>query len=399
VTAAAAIDRDRVPRLRSDIEVLAHSELRDGSVAEKKIVIDPRTKQVVELGVPEHFICSQLDGRGTVTALRKSFRQHFGAELSVEHLRAFVHQLEQLGLLEGRGPRSPVLAGLFHVLTPDRWQRFPFSNPHRLLARIDALTDWAQTRAFTALSVVAGLFALGVVYNHASDIIASVLTFWSWSLLAGVALHYLYLGFPSAVAQATTAVHVGGRVEQFGLRMLFDLWPLFYCKVAYAEIPTKRDRLWVLATPLRYSLTVFGFAVLAWQIAPAGTSLRPLLAAIAVEAVLFDIAIRANPLWGTDLSLLLAAWTDTPNLRNRAIATARAWWLLAPQPEPLTARERFWFRIYGTLCWWFSIAARLVALWLVVTIFIGNWGGLGALLLLLVVLFMFRRQLAAALWW
>lgn len=395
MTAAAAIDRDRVPRLRSDIEVLSRSELRNGAVADKKIVIDPRTKQVVELGVPEHFICSLLDGRSTVTALRKSFRKEFGAELSVEHLRAFVHQLEQLGLLEGQGPRSPVLAGLFHVLTPDRWQRFPFPNPHRLLTRIDAWTGWAQSRAFTALCVVAGLLALGVVYNHLGDLIASVLRFWSWSLLAGVVLHYLYLGLPSALAQATTAVHVGGRVEQFGIRMLFDLWPLFYCKVAYAEIPRKNDRLWVLATPLRYSLTVFSFAVLCWQIAPPGTILRPVFAAIATEAFLFDIAIRANPFWGTDLSLLIGAWTNTPNVRDRAITTARAWLLLAPQPEPLTARERFWFRFYGTLCWVFSIASRLVALYFILTLVIGNWSGLGALLLLLIALFMFRQPLAA----
>ena len=57
---------------------------------------------------------------------------------------------------------------------------------------------------------------------------------WSWFEL--LAVYYFCVNLPSVLVQGTCAVHYGGRVDELGIRLLFDLLPIFYTKVRTEEV-------------------------------------------------------------------------------------------------------------------------------------------------------------------
>ena len=109
--------------------------------------------------------------------------------------------------------------------------------------------------------------------------------------------------------------------------------------------------------------------------------------AIFTVAAQFFFLINLIPLLPRDGHFLLGAWLEVPDLFYRSRNLTKAWFFHKPLPEPVTTRERLWFKVYGA-----SSIVFLATFWLVVLCIIGylliwSWGlkGLGACIFLIMV--------------
>lgn len=381
---------ETAPLFRPDLEVMTRSEDHAGRVRLVRLVADPLSGSVFELREEDYFICSQLDGERDASSVRAAFEARFGIELEEGHLQAFLAQLRALGLLVGHRPGSSAfLDAALRFLDPDRWARWDLFHPGHLFARLDAATRWCHTRAFGVVAGLVVLLGLGTIWNNWPAFLWELGTLSTWPLVGVIAVYYLCVNLPAVLVQGTTAVHYGGKVEELGVRLLFDVWPIVYCRVR-AEGLGRGESCRILFAPVRYGFFAAASALVLWRLVPPATPLPALCTAAALAATI-NATIRSNPLWATDMAHVLATWTRRQDLRARAVAAARAWLLRRGPTEPLSARDARLFRVYGVAVDLATLATIGGILWGIGEL-LEAYGGTAALGLLALGLVLYRRE-------
>jgi hypothetical protein len=388
------MDTRRLPELRRDLEVLARSELNGYRIERSRIVVEPASGEVYELGEEEAFICDRLDGGTSEDALRAAFEERFGAQLDAAHLRSFVEQLGGMGLLVGRAKaRPPLTVRLFPFLDGEQWPERALFHPGRLYARLAPWLRFWHTRAFRWSSAALGALALGVLIDDGAALwreLAAIVA--TRSPLWMLALFYLVINAPVVLLQGVAALHHGGKADELGVRFVFGFWPVLYTRIRTEEIADERATARVVATGIRYALFVASAAAVLWSMSPPALALRGFFACCFAVAA-FNGVIRVNPLWATDASRWLAVRLSQLELLERALAFAGAWLARRTPPEPLSERDARLFRAYGLLAGLATFAAIGGALYLA-ALLVRAYDGLGALLVLALALLLYRRPLA-----
>jgi hypothetical protein len=95
--------------------------------------------------------------------------------------------------------------------------------------------------------------------------------------------------------------------------------------------------------------------VIAWRFTDAGGMANAVWLALGVAATLNFLLANANPLAQLEGSLILMNWLEIPRLRERANAIFGAWLYRRPDPEPLLARDRRRFILYGAASFVFVV--------------------------------------------
>jgi hypothetical protein len=151
-----------LPSFRQNIEATRQTE-RDGSYC--YVLTDQDTGEVYELGDGEYFICTKLDGMTRLPDVQKAFKAHYGVDLTMEHLEAFINQISRMGLLEDRASRSALfLSEVFMEKPPERWKNWHLFYPDRFLRFLTEQLSWLYTRTFVAMSGIVLILAISVSF-------------------------------------------------------------------------------------------------------------------------------------------------------------------------------------------------------------------------------------------
>lgn len=380
------------PALRQDLEIISGYD-KNGSL--QYYIKNPASEDVFVLEEGEYFLCKQLNGHTSLHDIKLSFKNHFNISLDLVQLKALINQLGNEGLLEGYAakPKSIInslLSSFLHT-SPETWKKWILFNPQRQLARLSHCFKWCYTRIFVIISITIFLLAIGVLYNNFTEFLKDFnLLVMPLSLFQMLAVLYLCFNIPYQIVRGMTIIHFGGHVEEFGIQLVFDFMPLFYCKGRISEIRERSDRNWIFFAATFYAILLASMGMLCWKMTSPSLALHTFGITLAVIGTISTITFL-NFLWPSDIAFLLSNWLEIPDFRNRAINVFEAWLFLRPLPEPLTSREKRLFAFYGPIAGIITLLSIAFGLYFLAKLLIKYFSGTGALILLLVVMVKYRK--------
>ncbi len=299
------------------------------------IVFSPSRNQYLRVAAPQAAFLSGLDGRRTIAELEGDWR----GRLPQEMVRPLLARFAELGLLEGDRQNGGQVGGWPAepaVVTHLSAIRLSIPDPEGLLNRLTPLVralGGPPGRIGSALAILAGLPSIVVNANAGLVAIASAgftRPVWAGTLVAALLVSAMLheLGHAAAVR------YYGGRVRQMGL-MIFYLAPALFCDASDAwRFPHKHQRAVVGLAGVWVQTVLAGVAGIALWL-PVGASTAGWLVSFAILN-LGLAALNLIPFVKLDGYWILAALTDVPNLRSRAVGYVAgfAWRLVAGVPRP-----------------------------------------------------------------
>ena len=378
------------PSWRADLSILPPAQ--DGS--EAHMVKDSRRGGFFELSPLEAFLCRQLDGRTPPSVIRTRAEEHFAATLPDRHLQAFLDQLTAEGLLLEGDPTLPEVTSeyqaaaaiatdagrrrrgsLMRVLTwpfrvvlralvvvpwdilsmqgraemspPTKVEMFRSDRFFTVLAR---LFGWCITPAFVYACVplfLAGLYVMVTRWNQYWFETGMMWRPWQYLMLAVVGV--LLVHVPHQLAHGLALTRFGGHVRGCGIRFMMHVVPTFYCDLSDALwLRNKSHRLWTIGAGIFYQVLMMTLGMVGWALTPWGGQAHFFWACLSTTAA-WGLLFNANPAIRRDLYFVLSGWLEIRNLRERAVESLRSWVRWLRPIEPLSVRERNWFRAYASI--------------------------------------------------
>jgi multidrug resistance efflux pump len=377
-----------LPKLRSGLEILSWSG--EDRLA-RTYVRDMGTQKVFELGDEAAFVCRKLDGKTDLSEIGRLYEEKFNKPLSNDDLEIFIRQLGRDGLLEGlrkdAQPRTFVEALDLGSLVP--WSKFPIATGDRLMAGLARRLSWVFSRPFHVVATATILMAISLLIRNwrefllaLSDIVGSPL-----SLLLFFAIDLLIRG-PRSFVHGVMCKRYGRQVPEVGISLLYYLLPSVYCDWHDAIwLRDKAKRSWAIFAGIYYQALLWSVAMIAWSMTEPGTLFNELWMALAIVSGVGLVLFNANPLAKLDGYLLLVNWVGIPRLQERALAAFGAWVTGRIPPEIFTERESKWLKLYGFLCFSFTVALIVFVFWRLWDFLPERYGGIGAMTAIALVFF------------
>ncbi|MGB2682701.1 MAG: efflux RND transporter periplasmic adaptor subunit [Candidatus Competibacter sp.] len=381
-------------RLRSDLAVREIADSRDGR---RYQIQNPATGEQFELGEEEWFLCGQLDGAADPAAIQAAFTGRFGIDIDRESLAAFYREMETLGLLTAAAPHPDgersrtALEALEPVPVDDaplaearaaRHRHWALGNPEKLAA-------WLARRLRGLRWLVWGLIpglplALLILLHHQPLYwreVSQVGQF-GFHLLVKLTVGLFCVNLLSRLLQAAACSHYGGRVEQWGIRFAFGVIPRFFFSQRLRDL-ARRERLWVIATPLLVKLGFFVFGILIWQFNLYGPNRLGAYGFVLGHLALGEVLFSINPLWRATGYAWLTTYLEFPRLRERAFTVLRLSGRNAHPLKALSARERYALLAYGLATLAYALLLFGTVLFIAAVSLEARFQGVGVLLFLI----------------
>jgi len=290
-------------------------ETADGGVL---IVKHPVSGRFYRFREAERFIAEQLDGETPLDVIRERTEEQFGASLGADTLKAFVQNLDKIGLLDtgkpaakrepGRGPR--IRGSLLYL-------RFALLDPDRLLARLVPRLRFFFTRRFLVLSAVPILLGLAITFANAREIAGDLPRLYQASAILPFLGLILVVASIHEFAHGLTCKHFGGEVHELGFMVMY-FQPAFYCNVSDAWLfPEKSKRLWVGFAGPYLELVLWALATIAWRLTEPDTWIN-YTALIVMTLSGLRSFLDFNPFVKLDGYYLLSDYLEIANLRRRS---------------------------------------------------------------------------------
>lgn len=357
-----------LPELRSGLEIVKSSP---GTF----LLVDGASGECFEFGARERCVLDLMDGRRTPDVIERDFASLYGGALPPGEVAGLLEQLRVLGFLANgaarpaappRPPSAGFLAGPADppaAPVPDPLSKAdPKRNVNLFFDVLSAVIGWLihpycawAAGALFLLGVTAVVSGFGQYLRELSGVFQPPRL--PLLVIASVLQTILFLNLPRELMVATAFRKFGGRLDRFGVRFYKHLLPYFQADVGDSFFMLPENRRWtVLWTGIFCSAGIGSIAMIGWWMAEPDAWLRKFWLVL-VPPCLFALASRLCPLLPYDASLMLAVKLEKPFLWDRVLAEADAWTGWRPSPEPLTERERFWFRFYGVSIRVFDILA------------------------------------------
>jgi len=220
--------------------------------------------------------------------------------------------------------RHKALAGKWHtrMLHHYLFFRLPLVKPDRWLDRAAPAFEWAFSRGFMLLTLVA-LVLGGVMVWRQWDVFHTTLTgSLTPSGLLSYALALMAVKCAHELGHALVAKRHGCRVPAMGLAFLV-MMPVPYTDTNDVwRLDNRRWRQQVAMAGVATELVIAVWATLAWSLLPDGL-LRSTAFVLATTTWIATVALNASPFMRFDGYFVLSDWLDMPNLHARAFALAR----------------------------------------------------------------------------
>ncbi len=355
---------DLRPRLRADVEVSRQRYRGRTWYA----LYDPVAGSTHRVSLAAYLFIGRLDGRRTVQEIFdqisaepdapafgqgdivKLLTQLHANELLLSDAAPDVTLLEDARL---RRKRSAVFSQLRNPLSI----KLPLLNPTRWLN----LTSGLFTPCFSRLGffvwlaiVIAGIVA---AVSHSVELSQDVLDrAFSFANLPLLAVAYIVVKSVHELGHAYAVKAFGGEVREIGVMALVFFFVPYVDASASNAFRSKWRRATVAATGVAVELMLAALAALAWTRVEPGLA-RAFLYDVMLIGGVSTLVFNGNPLMRFDGYYVLCDLTETPNLGQRAtafwgrLAERRLLGLPQPEPQDLTAGERWLFLLYAPLSW------------------------------------------------
>jgi len=302
------------PRLRRDLTV-SRLETANGGFL---IVKHPVSGRFYRFRAAERFIAEQLDGETPLDVIRERTEERFGASLGADTLKAFVQNLDKIGLLDTGKPaakrdpgRGPQIRGSLLYL------RFALFDPDQLLGRLVPRLRFFFTRRFLVLSVVPILLAFAITFANAREIAGDLPRLYQASAILPFLALILVVASIHEFAHGVTCKHFGGEVHELGFMVMY-FQPAFYCNVSDAWLfPEKSKRLWEGFAGPYLELVLWALATIAWRLTEPDTWIN-YTALIVMTLSGLRSFLDFNPFVKLDGYYLLSDYLEIANLRRRS---------------------------------------------------------------------------------
>ncbi len=368
-----------LPRLRQDVVVQRMSD-------REFVVRLTADRKYFSIGAEEAFLLQRLDGTlNTIEALIAEFEKEFDDQLSQQDVNEFVELANSRMLLETPTEESrsqarqrvgasrdntPISDEIGYKLDDEDdeedfqstgkqsplFYRVPLIDPDQMFNRLEPKLRWIWTKSFLAISSLAMLFALLILWNNQSDVAASFSDALRWETVLLAWLIVTAATIFHEAAHGLTCKHFGGEVHEIGALLIFFM-PCLYCDVSDAwMIPEKRKRLLITAAGGYCDLCQWALAVFVWRIT-VPDSLINYLAFVVLTVCGTRGFINFNPLLRLDGYYLLSDSLGIPNLRKRSqeYFMGHLRWLLWGAKRPERESRGGLLLAYGLMAWTFAL--------------------------------------------
>jgi len=369
----------QLPKFRTDLEVIPRVVEGEGL---RYVIKDPRTEKIFAFGEEEYFICRQFDGQTSLSAIQAAFYQQFHLPLDLEQLEAFVRHLAGLELVEVALAAEEIP---WHF--PVYYKRHSLGNPDRWLKRLAPWFSWCFTRTFVVGVAFLMLMWLILVVKYSSFYRYEVVhNLWNpGPFILETLLGLFVINLIGEFAKALALKHWGGSVPELCLGLAYRVIPTFHFDISDLWTKKRDVQLKILSAGLMAQLALVAIGMLGWRITAPWTSIHLFWVVFTMSAQFFFL-INFIPLLPRDGYFLLGAWLETPELFTRSRGLVEAWFFRRPLPEPVTLRQRRWYKVFGGASVAFLFIFWLVILGIVGYCLIWHWKlkGLGACLFLII---------------
>ncbi|MCK9419590.1 MAG: efflux RND transporter periplasmic adaptor subunit [Nitrospirae bacterium] len=343
----------------------------------------------------ECFLFEQIrDGVG-LQELRSRFEARYAANLDMEQLEAFVRHLGQCGLIPHNDSEKPSVWEKFQSTPAEAWTRWRLFNPEKASIWLYKRLKWCYTRSFGYAVIALFILAAGIVFFNWDVVLKDLkLLVMPLRLIQMFIIMYLFVNFPQEIARGVTGTHFGNNPSEFGIWIVYDIMPRFYCISEILELREKSQRNWILFSPAFCSVITGSLGILLWKLAAPGVFLRMFGLSVAFLSTI-DLVVRLNVFWPNEGYYMLANWLQIPNFRRRAVKQFQVWALRKPLPEPLTLKEKRTLVSFGTLTSLLTLPCLAVVAYYGGKMLINSWAGLGALFFLGLISIKYRTGIFA----
>ena len=350
-------------------------DIRGIDADEHVVVEDPLRGKYFQIGVSEYRLLQAFDGRRTlrqiieeqlaefaVPALDASFAENPDAS----QILLIAQCLYQNNLIFMVGADSSKRLGnqnlamrrsrMMAWLNPISY-KIKLFNPNQLLKSIEAQTSWMFTGWAFFIWLLAGGYALSIVFHDWEKLTHSTMGIFSGSRWFWMLLIWLLLKVVHEFAHGVACRRYGGEVPEAGVLLLL-FTPMAYVNVTSMwRFPNRWHRLIVAAAGMYVELFISFLALIVWQRSSGiiGELAFNLFFMSSVTTVLFN----ANPLMRFDGYFMLSDLLGVPNLYGKGTK----WFvdqfkqLYLGIPAPRSAFKPYELRciqIYGTLAWFWK---------------------------------------------
>jgi len=282
------------------------------------IVKHPVSGRFYRFREAERFIAEQLDGETPLDVIRERTEEQFGAALSADTLKAFVQNLDKIGLLDTGKPaekRDP--GGSRRIRGNLLYLRLALLDPDRLLTRLVPRLRFLFTRRFLVVSAIPVLLAFAITFANAREIAGDVPRLYQASAILPFFVLVLVVASIHEFAHGLTCKHFGGEVHELGFMVMY-FQPAFYCNVSDAWLfPERSKRLWVGFAGPYLELVLWATATIAWRLTEPDTGIN-YTALIVMTLSGVRSFLDFNPFVKLDGYYLLSDYLELPNLRRRS---------------------------------------------------------------------------------
>ncbi len=318
-----------LPALRDDLSLYKGPDDRDGSPT--WTLLDPARNLFFQLPWPSVEILSRW-GLGVPSDIAHSVSKETTLDVTEDDVTAFAQFLVFNQFTQATAPEDTGRFKDANAAAKQSWIkwalhkylffRIPMVRPDEFLGATSGLVDWAFSRRFlrlTLLALVSGLFLTGRQWD---GFIASFVDMFSMSGLALYGLAYLFVKAIHELGHAYSAKRYGCKVATMGVAFMV-MWPVLYTDTNEAwKLSSRRQRVAIAASGVLAELAVAAWATLAWSLLPEG-GLKTVCFLLATTTWISSIAINFSPFMRFDGYFLLMDTLDIPNLHSRSFALAR----------------------------------------------------------------------------
>lgn len=340
----------KLPRLAGGIKLSAAGTGADG--APRWRLYHAPAHKYYQLGWSEFECLARFQDCADGQTLKDKVEAETSLKISVEDVLALITFLSQNGLVSGvesqpaeHKPR-PVMPFWKKLVHHYLFFTIPLIKPERFLRKTYPYARALLGKTAFVISMIVLALATILTLGRIDEFTHTFFSFFSLEGIILIGVTFFLIKIVHELAHAYTAHKHGVAVPHMGLAFMV-MYPVLYTETTQAwRLSSREDRMEIGLAGIRIELMLAAFALLLWNILPAGIPQSLAFGVVAISLI-GSLLINLNPLMRFDGYFVFSDYLGIENLHAQGFANAR-WWIRKtlfglddPAPEPNEKRRRF----------------------------------------------------------
>jgi multidrug resistance efflux pump len=416
-------------------DLIITSIKKQGTSEKYFLIKDPHSGETFEFGEGEYFLCRLMDGKLTPSKIITAFQEKFQLELTENDFEEFASLILDYGLLETYQPQKrqellpenpptvPTVTnrprdqeGLNSSKTKTNkvTESSPLSSQTQSKKKKKAKTEEAGlvlcnpssllkffAQIFSPLSFLVWLILpcvtlafFTVIHNQFSFWNSLVILWERMNPLLAISISLVTLNLASEIAQGIVFSSYGGVVKSLEIKPKMGFFPLFSVNLQGIKRLSRKNQLWIFATPLLTRIFVCSLGILIWKMIQTNETQLEIIILFLVQSSVIGLVVDSSPFWDSNGYRWFSIYFNLPRLFEK---TLRVWDTMLsgrPFPKTLSSKEKLSLQIY---------ACVLILSWGILFIWLGTvtaillekrFQGVGVVIFLILIALILRWYLA-----